>query len=244
MSDISITDRVSDAINLTELRSVPRFIGFLSPSQCAECVPFLAKVKHKFFGGYQGAERTVLGVLPDWCEGDNGEFPITPLTFTFKENYILSHRDFLGTLMSLGIKREAVGDILVEKGKAVIFLTNEIAPYVISQISKVGGVGVTVSEGVVGKLPEQSVVSECTMSVASLRADCVVSALIGKSRNVSAEVIEKGLVSVNSVGVLKPTRTIALGDVVSVRGYGRFKITEAGNYTKKGRLILKWNKYI
>lgn len=244
MSDISIADRVSDAINLVELRGMPRFVGFLSPSQSAECSPFLKNTKHAFFGGYQGAERTQLGIFPDWCECAECEFPIMPLTFNFNSSYTLSHRDFLGTVMSLGIKREAVGDILIDKGKAVIFLTHEIAPYVKSQISKVGGVGVTVENGVKGNLPEQTAIENCSATVSSLRADCVVSALSGKSRGVSLELIEKGLVSVNSVGVLKPTRAICGGDVVSIRGGGRFKITEAEQLTKKGRIILKWNKYI
>ena len=244
MSDISITDRVSDAINLVELRAVPRFVGFLSSSQCAECSPLLKNIKHAFFGGYQGAERTILGVFPDWCEMDESEFPITPLTFNFNTSYTLSHRDFLGTVMSLGIKREAVGDILIDKGKAVVFLTREIAPYVKSQISKVGGVGVTITEGVKGKLPQASEVASFTASVSSLRADCVVAALGGKSRSGAIELIEKGLVSVNSVGVVKPTQTIGTDDIVSVRGGGRFKITEAEHLTKKGRIILKWNKYI
>ncbi len=244
MSDISITDRVTDAINLVELRGAPRFVGFLSSSQCAECAPLLRTIKHEFFGGYQGAERTILGVFPDWCEIEDSEFPVIPLTFKFNSSYTLSHRDFLGTVMSLGIKREAVGDILIEKGKAVMFLITEIMPYVKSQISKVGGVGVTIQEGIEGKLPQASEVQSFTASVSSLRIDCVVSALCGKSRNGALDLIQKGLVSVNSVGAVKQTGLISNGDIVSVRGCGRFKITEAEHLTKKGRIILKWNKYI
>lgn len=244
MSDISITDRVTDAINLVELRGVPRFVGFLSSSQCAESAPLLRNIKYAFFGGYQGAERTILGVFPDWCEIDDSEFPIIPLTFKFNSSYTLSHRDFLGTLMSLGIKREAVGDILIEKGKAVIFLTTEIMPYVKSQISKVGGVGVAIQEGIDGKLPQASEVQSLSASVSSIRIDCVVAALCGKSRNGALDLIQKGMVSSNSVGVVKPTALVSNGDIISVRGCGRFKITETENITKKGRIILKWNKYI
>ena len=125
-----------------------------------------------------------------------------------------------------------------------MFVTQELSSYVLSQISKIGGVGVTVSEGYSGALPNASKIEECSGTVASLRTDCVIAALIGKSRGVAQELIEKGMVSINSVGALKPTQTINTNDVISVRGNGRFKITDVGAVTKKGRIVLKWNKYI
>ena len=244
MSDISIEDRVSDAINLSHLRNIPRFVGFLTAAQCAECSAILRNTRHFFFGGYEGAERTMLGIFPDWCDVDNTAFPITAVTFSYKNCYTLTHRDFLGTVMSLGITRQSVGDILIESGRAVMFITQELSGFVLSQISKVGGVGVTVSEGYSGTLPNASEVDECSGTVASLRADCVIAALVGKSRGVALELIEKGMVSINSVGTLKPTQSVNTNDIISVRGSGRYKITEAGALTKKGRIILKWNKYI
>lgn len=244
MSDISIEDRVSDAINLSQLRSIPRYVGFLTAAQCAECSPILRTQKHSFFGGYEGAERTMLGVFPDWCDFDSTAFPITAITFSYKSCYKLTHRDFLGTVMSLGITRQSVGDILIENGRAVMFITEELAGYVLSQISKVGGVGVSLSEGYTLPLPNSSSVTECSGTVASLRADCVIAALIGKSRGIALELIEKGMVSINSVGTLKPTQVVKANDIVSVRGSGKYKITESGTLSKKGRIILKWNKYI
>ncbi len=244
MSDISIGDRVSDAINLSQLRNIPRFVGFLTATQCAECSALLRNVRHCFFGGYEGAERTMLGIFPDWCDIDNTAFPITAVTFSYKNCYTLTHRDFLGTVMSLGITRQSVGDILIESGRAVMFITNELSGYVLSQISKVGGVGVTVSEGYCGALPNALKVAECSGTVASLRADCVIATLIGKSRGVALELIEKGMVSINSVGTQKATQIVNTNDIISVRGNGRYKITESQALTKKGRIILKWNKYI
>lgn len=244
MSDITVSDRVSDAIALCELRGVPRFVGFLSVAEAAECTPILQNVKHRFFGGYESAERTFLGVFPNWCEAENEIYPIVPITFSFRTCDKLSHRDFLGAILSLGLSRETVGDILIEKGRAVAFVTLDIAEYILSQISKVGSVGVELSRGFKGSLPNLSRVLECSATVASLRADCVVSALISKSRNTAVELIEKALVSVNSVALSKPTKTILQNDIISIRGFGRFKITANGDTTKKGRIVLKYNKYI
>ncbi len=105
--------RVSDLAVLCERTSVPRFLGFLTATEAVEADRILRSIgiKYCFFGGHDFSERTMLSCLPDWC--DSTDYPITALTFYFRECDELSHRDFLGSLMSLGLKREAVGDILV-----------------------------------------------------------------------------------------------------------------------------------
>lgn len=244
MSDITVQDRVKDAINLCYLKSVPRFVGFLSPSEAAEVTPLLSSSKHFYFGGYDMAERTYLGIFPDWCEISEELFPITPVSFTFKECYKLTHRDFLGTLMSLGIKRSAVGDIVIENGYAVAFVNSDITDYIVSQISKVGGVGVKVQVEAEVDVTKNSKFLECSATVSSNRVDSVVAALITKGRTKAVELIAEGAVSINSKQVSKNTQSLNCGDVVSIRKYGKFLITSAESKTKKGRLIIEWKKYI
>lgn len=236
--------RTEDCFTLCERTSVPKFLGFLTPAEAARADGLLKRLgaKYEFFGGYDEAERRYLCCFPDWCE--EPYFPIRAFTFRFRECDGLSHRDFLGLLMSLGIVREAVGDILVEKGRAVVFLSEDISDYVVSNIEKVGNVGVAVSEGFELPLPGASQKIECSDTVASARLDCVVGALCGLSRNTAAELIEQGAVSVNSLACLKLTKNVCSGDRVTVRGKGRFDIVSTDGVSKKGRIILVYTKFI
>ena len=244
MSDIDVSVKLTDAARVSELRSIPKFVGFLSSAEVSEGLKVLKGCKHGVFGGYDGAERSYVGIFPDWCEASEEQYPITPITFTFREVDSLSHRDFLGSLMALGLERSTVGDILVEKGRAVAFVSEDIADYIISQLSKVGRVGVVLKKGYEGSLPEVGGFLEASATVASLRLDCVIGALTGKSRNSAQEFISSGLVSVNSLAAEKSTTSIKDGDVLSIRGFGRFKMISTGETSKKGRVILRWKKYI
>ncbi len=242
MSDIDIKAKVSDAIKQSEEKCCPKFIGFFSPSERAEILPILKNVRHSFFGGYENSERVILCVMPDWMESAS-DYPIKALTFSFRRQDKLSHRDFLGSLMALGIKRSTVGDILVADGEACAFVLSEVAEYIMSQITKIGKIGVKITEGMPEVLPGMSGFIEGSGTVASLRLDCVVSALSGKSRNASADFISGGFVSLNSVAQEKLTQEVKSGDVIALRSIGKFIIVSGDERSKKGRVILKWKKY-
>lgn len=236
--------RISDTIEICERTKKPKFFGFLSLEQTVLSQRFLENqsVSYRFFGGYDGAQRVMLGCFPDWAE--DFSFPITAITFSFRKSDTLSHRDFLGSLMALGLKREAVGDILVENGRAVVFLATEIKEYVLNQISKIGRTGVTLNEGYSLPLPQSNKMVEVTDTIASNRLDCVVSSVSSVSRGVANELIEQGLVSVNSVVCQKPTKLIVEGDVLTVRGKGKFTVCSLSGKTKKQRTVLVFKKYI
>ncbi len=239
-----LKDRLYDTVNISERTNKPKFLGFLSAEQAVFAYNVLSKLdlSYEFYGGYEDANRVMLGCFPDWAE--NIEFPITAVTAEFRKVDALTHRDVLGSLMALGLKRETVGDILIEEGRAVIFLCSENADYVISQISKIGRVGVALKIGCVHPLPKTGEMIEQSVTVASERLDCVVSALIGVSRNKALEKIEQSLVTVNSVVTEKVTARVTDGDIISVRSKGKFIIESIQNKTKKDRLILKYKKYV
>lgn len=235
--------RVKDLANICDKTNTPKFLGFLTPSEVAIAVKHLGKgERYRLFGGYEGAERVFLCFLPEWC--DEVTYPITAFSFKYRRCDTLTHRDFLGALMSLGIARETIGDILVEQGRAVVFVHNDISQFVFTQISKIGNVGVSVAEGFDAPLPQRGTKQEFVTTVASTRLDCVVSAICGISRKASSDIISEGLVSVNSICCEKSTLTITSGDILAVRHSGRFEITDCDGYSKKGRVILKYNKYI
>lgn len=235
--------RINDLQYLCEKSSVPKFLGFLTPDELALAIKCLNNgSKYVFSGGYSGAERTVLAFLPDWCE--EPIYPITALTFTYRKSDILSHRDFLGSLMALGIARETVGDILVEPGRTVVFALNDVADFIVTQTEKIGRVGVNITKGFDMPLPSLGKKQEFSVTVASLRFDCVISAICGFSRKEACEKIADGFVTVNSVCCEKPTATVTGGNNITVRHKGKFEIVSCDGYSKKGRIILKYNKYI
>lgn len=236
--------RVADTARQCERTSHPAFLGFLSAGERAAAEKDAAHFRARtvFFGGYENAERVIMGCFPDWQTED--DFPISALTFTYRKEKALLHKDFLGALMALGIKRETVGDILTEPGRTVVFLSADIAPYVKTQITKIGSEGVRVSDGFAEPLPAGDTLKSFSATAASDRLDCVVACLCGVSRSTAAELIESGLVSLNSSAALKLTARIGKGDVLSVRTKGRFVISSADERTKKNRLVIEYKKYI
>lgn len=244
MDSSMLLARVDDAANICYKTNKCKYIGFLSSEQAVAVRNYLKKrnVKYNLFGGYENAERVMLGCFPDWAEGT--EFPITAVTLKYRKVDNLTHRDFLGSLMGLGITREKVGDILIEEGRAVIFLDEDIANFVISQLDKVGRTGVTASLGYEGDLPVGDTLEEFSTTIASERLDCVVSAIAGLSRGLATEKIVQGLVSVNSFVTEKITYSVNAGDIITIRGKGKFIITSLDGRTRKNRVILNLKKYV
>ncbi len=238
-----LPSRIEDLKQQCGKTSAPKFLGFLTASELAVALNCLKNCSgYAFCGGYDGAERTVLAFLPDWCE--QPQYPISAFTFTYRACDSLTHRDFLGALMALGIARETVGDILVGEGKAVVFVLSDVAKFVLTQIDKIGNVGVKITQGFSEPLPQNSKKQSFTTTVASTRLDCVVSALCGISRKEASNKISDGFVAVNSVCILKPTANVSADSKVAVRQSGKFEITSCDEYSKKGRIILKYNKYV
>ena len=112
-----------------------------------------------------------------------------------------------------------------------------------ADISKIGRVGVDISDGINAPLPE-AVFEETAVVVASLRSDCVVSALSGLSREKSADFIRAGNLTLNYESCGSVSKLLAQGDIISLRGYGKFVLCDEGVQTKKGKLRITLKKYI
>lgn len=243
MEEKLLTARINDTAAICDKTDKPRFLGFLSAEQAVLADKLLEKrhINYGFFGGYPEAQRVMLGCFPQWLS--EPEYPITAVSFTYRALKPIRHRDVLGTVMSLGLTREAVGDILTEDGRAVVFVTSEVADYIVAQTEKIGGTGVKAEIGFKGALPAGDTLTELSGTVASERLDCVVSVLAASSRTAAAELIENGLVSINSQVCERITRAVSDGDIISVRGKGKFIIEALTERTRKNRLVLKYKKY-
>ena len=245
-ADKLFSARVNDLLSISKSRNIVRFSSFLDEKEqyIAEDIAKSSGQDYMFFGGCKNTVRKVLGVFPDYMPPDESEFPIVLVTAEFKSEYSLSHRDFLGALMALQIKREAVGDIIVGEGKAVIFVIDKLVPTIMQELSKVGRVGVKLSVGADNfEMPEQKF-EQITGSVSSPRIDAVVSLLIGMSREKASALIKSGDVNVNYREVLSASRTLHEGDIITVKKHGKYVFRGDVGTTKKNKLRIVCDKYI
>jgi len=239
--------RIRDAVRLCSSGGRARFVGFLDERQAVIAKRLSEKAGFNnflLFGGYPQAERVYFGAFPEFLEPCPGDFPISALTVSFRVQDRLSHRDFLGALLHAGAERAAVGDILTEEGRCVLFCRKEMAPFFSTSLSKIGGVGVKISEGAAEPLPPAHRFEPFSDVVASARLDCLVASVAGLSREKASELIRSGLAMRNHEVDSSPDSEIHEGDLLSIRGKGRFLIDRLGPVTKKGRLGIAGRKYI
>lgn len=230
--------KLDDAVSLCLQRQKPYFFSFFTEEEQAMAQQYFRSVhfdSFAFCGGYPDSERKVLGLFFDDTEQD---FPVSAVQFSFRKTDKLTHRDFLGSLMALGIERETVGDILVEDGRAVAFVKSEIKDYICSQITKVGRVGVTLSDADDSDLPQGRGAVEQTYTVSSMRLDSLVAAAAGLSREKAKSLIAAGSVSVNHLVCQKISHTVREGDTLTIRGKGKYTISGVFGETKKHRIKL------
>lgn len=240
-----IIDRVLDLVSMCERKCEACFSDFLDGAKMRliqeKC--FVSGLNFEFFGGFLDAERKMLGVFPEW-EEPNG-FPISLLEVTHNFGGELSHRDYLGSLMGLGIDRKKTGDILIDKNTAYIFVTESVSSYISENLTKIGsrGVKVKIRDIADAVIPEKKFLMINSVC-ASLRLDALVGAAANISRSKATELILAGLVKLNHKEEETPSKQVSEGDLLSVRGYGRFVLCEAGGETRKGRIHIVLKKYI
>lgn len=259
--------RVEDLLQQMEKSQTPKFTRFLDEREQMLAKKVLQKRKvdpqqYFFWTGFEANReesapsqigRRMLGIFPDYItmmqQDDRAtlvqeEFPICSATLFWRKEDEVTHRDILGSLMGLDIKRELIGEILVEEGRAVIFCTETAQHLVLSELDKVGRAGIRVQQGHESPLPPLYRLSYETGTVSSLRLDCAVSAALNVSRDKSAALITGGLVHLNFLEESKISKEVKEGDILSIRGYGRYVLAKVGSLSKKGRLHIMIGKYI
>lgn len=243
-SDRLFLSRMCDLCDRSIKTGLISYSRFLSPREqmlVSERQIFFGKLS--FFGGYDEADRKILAFVPNEWEEVN--FPISYISASPTNGRKYSHRDYLGSLLALGITRELTGDIAVTDDGAVMAVTSEIADFVSMNLTKVASASVKVNILSGGAFPEGTkTFLSVSATVASLRLDCVLSAVLGKSRTHSQELISEGSVNVNYNINKNPSLILREGDIISARGSGKFKLKTIGNLTKKGRTHIEVKKYL
>ena len=208
------------------------------------------------FGGYDAAERQMAAFIPDalylrWGKKEAGpediDYPfralkIAPLNKKFSEE--LSHRDYLGAVLNLGIERSKTGDILVSGDSALIFVHRDMAAVVSGELTRIRHTSVRADEVPVSEISYQPACEEIRGTVASVRLDSLLALAFSSSRTRLTGLIEGAKVYVNGRLVTSNGYQPAEGDVVSVRGMGKFRFEGCGSRTRKNRITVTVSKYI
>ena len=233
--------RVTEWANRSWNQGVYCFSHFLDLAQRSDfcsLAPSLPPVSWKLFGGAEGCERQMLRFGSKEICGYDAPFPIvclkiSPLSAKFAES--LSHRDYLGSLMALGVERETMGDIVVRPGGAYLFCEERIAPYITERF--VQARHTSLSCKIVDSLPEGALFEtrRMTVQLASQRVDALVAHVYKMSRGDAQALFPAGKIYVSGRLCESPGHTPRPGDIISVRGFGRMKYLGVDSLSKKGK---------
>ena len=240
--------RVADLAE-TVLRShISTVTDFYDPYHTGLIISELKKrvgLSYKNDGGYLGAERQRVVLYPDYMESGEAD---SMLGFIFIKGSFQgskpSHRDFLGSLLGLGLKRGKLGDILVDEEGAQVVVDAEVLSYIMGSLSRVGKWEVSLEELHADQLEIAEVkVKELNATVSSLRLDSVGAAGFGVSRSKMADYISAERVNLNWQARNSVSQPVKEGDTISIRGRGRVEVAEVKGTSRSGRIFLTLKRY-
>ncbi len=224
----------SDFLNLNELN-----ILHTIPKQQLYC-------NYEVFGGYALSERQMVAFLPDALCYEYfypiSAIKIEPLNKKFAEK--LSHRDYLGSILNLGMDRCKLGDVLVEDDGALLFIHESLEQFLLQELTRIRHTTIKTSVVQITDINYQPNTKEIRGTVSSLRLDSLLSLAFASSRSKLTAYIEAGKVYVNGKLITSNGYQIKENDIISVRGLGRFRFIESGAQTKKGRCYVTIHLYI
>ncbi len=225
----------SDFLNLNELHS----LQYLHMDDLG--------VKLRLSGGYEEAERQIAAFLPDaFVLYGEPSFPISciairPLNARFCED--LTHRDYLGALMNLGIERSCLGDILLDEQTAYVFCHQKMTDLICHELTRIRHTSVMAVEEEITNIPHPRY-REISGTVSSVRLDSVLSVAFGLSRSKAIPYIEGGQVYVNARLITSNGYTLHPGDLISVRGLGKFRYLDTSSQSKKGKYWINIQRFV
>lgn len=238
MNDKEITiKRLTELSHRAYERGYSVYSEFLNQEEIGALLTTKTDLVPQLNGGYENSERCVAG----FSENELWEFPITcikiePVQQKFADK--LTHRDYLGSLMNLGINRNTLGDIKIEDNTGYLFCLESISEYIIDSLDRIKHTSVKCS--VIDELPDfvNKTPDITEIIVSSERVDVIIAGVYKLSRNNVSRLITQEKVFINSVPINKDGIMLKDGDIVSVRGYGKFLYSGAIRKTKKDRIVI------
>lgn len=241
--------RLKDLANMANCRNIVTFTDFLNLNELNiyhSTARELSFVNCKTYGGYENAERQIIAFIPDALSYEYS-YPIScikiePVQAKFADK--LSHRDYLGAVLNLGIERSVTGDIVLFDGGAWLFCLNKMVDFICSELTRIKHTqvnAVCVSTQEICVIPRFETIHG---SIASVRLDSILALAFGSSRSSLVGLIEGGKVFVNGRMVTSNGYKLKEQDLISARGLGRCRFLGISSSTRKGRLIAELEKYI
>lgn len=247
--------QVLDKIEFSKTREKIEYSDFLDMYQISLVENFLRKIcfeNYKLFGGYDESERKILIVYPEKYndrmleKNYNKMLKIVRIELPEEEHGKYSHRNYLGGIVKLGLKREKVGDILVLEDGADIIVVDEFAEILKKELpllTRFENSNIEIEE--ISNIRKKEVkVEEVSIIVPSLRLDNIVSDLARTSRSKAAQIVAQERVFINGQNETKLSKQLKLNDVITIRGKGRFVIKEFTGTTRSGRTVVKIEKNV
>jgi RNA-binding protein YlmH len=243
-------DRCLEWIARAEQQHQSKLTDFLDPRQSFILETLVRRepdVAVRFEGGWEEAERRRALIAPEYYNVESEDMGILVLSVSSGDNKFLTleHGDYMGSILGLGIKRDKIGDIHVHETGCHCLVTEDIAPFLQMNLHQVHRVNVQtellpLTELKVAK-PE---LQEMELTAASMRLDCIASDVFRLSRAKVMTPIKAGRLRLNWKVEEDPSKALHPGDVVSLQGFGRFKVLETDGITKKGRIRVKVAKFV
>ena len=231
--------KLDDAIK----KSVEVYPYFMNPAEQHEAEIYLKQKGAEYFlyGGYDSAERKMVFF------SETKDY-IKSVKVIGSGYYKLTHKDFLGAFLGLGIERYTLGDILVQDNGAIIFVTEPILQFLLSFEKPLENIGRDKVKIIEYDIPEDFAIKKNIMpinsTITSSRLDCVTAALVKISREKIKQLIISGNVQLNYKIATDIDRSVKAGDIISIKKFGRFEITDTDGRTKKDRIKLSAIKFI
>lgn len=246
--DILLQKRVTELAKRSFSQNIFTFTGFLSLSEQDLVYRLETELRYAgmtVFGGSESCDRKMVRFGSPEELGYEEAFPIAciamePLIEKFGEN--LSHRDYLGALMNLGIERETLGDIFIKGKIGYLFCLDRMADYIVEQLEQVRHTHIRCRR-VEGADYIQKEIEEQILQAASERIDAVIAKLYHVSRTQSLEYFRGKKVYVNGRLCENNSYLLKENEEVSVRGYGKFLYQGVQSQTKKGKSVIKVGIY-
>lgn len=222
------------------------FIDMYKLSKFLNMTHSISDISVKAFGGYIESERKIIGFCPCYRGLEDTNFPIIPIEILLKayKESVASHRDYLGSILGLGIERSKIGDILVYEQRAIVFVYKDIASYIVNNLCKIKNIKVETREMLLEevKLPQPKI-REISSTVSSLRADSILSSGFQLSRNKIVDLIKSEKALINGL-IASPSSNVNRGDFLTLRGFGKIQLVEVKGKTKKDRISIVIHRYL
>lgn len=240
----ALIDQLKDKCEQAEAHYAPVLTHFLDPRGqyiLQVIAGSYAELTVHMYGGPQ-AERKRAIIAPSYYTPDIEDYELTLIDVNYPEKFVtIQHQHVLGTLMSFGIEREQLGDIIVADGRAQFVLTKQLEHYIMMEFVRIKGATVKLNTiKIEDMIQSKAYWQSGQANVSALRMDVVLKEMIRKPRTVAKQLIEKKRVKVNHTIVEAPDFQLQMGDLLSIQGFGRARITELGHITKKDKQHIKF----